>query len=147
MSYNITITLLFFFFFLFPFPFPFPFSLFLFFTLLYTNYHRWTYLSFYQNIFIWDLVLKDLLKGFQQCNQNLIWFFDFWVIYFLASSNNGAHHWIMVLVGLLRWHACMLRELLSWELLYRSYRLPPVSPLFTPTTSLLGISNTFVDWT
>jgi hypothetical protein len=125
----------------------FPFFLFLFLTLLYTNYHRWTYLSFYQNIFIWDLVLKDLLKGFQQCNQNLIWFFDFWVIYFLASSNNGAHHWIMVLVGLLRWHACMLRELLSWELLYRSYRLPPVSPLFTPTTSLLGISNTFVDWT
>jgi hypothetical protein len=29
----------------------------------------------------------------------------------------------MVLVGLLRWHACMLRELPSGELLYRSYRL------------------------
>jgi hypothetical protein len=32
------------------------------------------YLSFYQNIFIWDLVLQDLLKGIQWCNQNLIWF-------------------------------------------------------------------------
>jgi hypothetical protein len=52
MSYNITITLLFFFFLLFPFPFPFFLFPFLFFTLLYTNYHRWTYLSFYQNIFI-----------------------------------------------------------------------------------------------
>jgi hypothetical protein len=39
------------------------------------------YLSFYQNIFIWDLVLKDLLKGIQWCNQNLIWFF-----YFLSYS-------------------------------------------------------------
>jgi hypothetical protein len=28
----------------------------------------------------------------------------------------------MVLVGLLMWHACMLRELTSGELLYRSYR-------------------------
>jgi hypothetical protein len=28
----------------------------------------------------------------------------------------------MVLVELLRWHACMLRELSSGELLYRSYR-------------------------
>jgi hypothetical protein len=73
-------------------------------------------LSFYQNIFIWDLVLKDLLKGIQQCNQNLIWFFDFWVITFFS------YHWIMVLVGLLRWHDCMLRELPSGELLYRSYR-------------------------
>jgi hypothetical protein len=30
------------------------------------------YLSFYQSIFILDLVLKDLLKGIQWCNQNLI---------------------------------------------------------------------------
>jgi hypothetical protein len=30
---------------------------------------------------------------------------------------------VMILVGLLRWHACMLRELPSGELLYRSYRL------------------------
>jgi hypothetical protein len=28
----------------------------------------------------------------------------------------------MVLVGLLRWHACMLRELSSGDLLYKSYR-------------------------
>jgi hypothetical protein len=47
-------------------------------------------LSFYQNIFIWDLVLKDLLEGIQYCNQNLIWLFDFWVITFLASLNNGS---------------------------------------------------------
>jgi hypothetical protein len=30
---------------------------------------------------------------------------------------------VMDLVGLLRWHACMLRELYSGELLYKSYRL------------------------
>jgi hypothetical protein len=35
----------------------------------------------------------------------------------------------MILVGLLRWHACMLRELPSWELLYRSYRFGPLSIL------------------
>jgi hypothetical protein len=28
-----------------------------------------------------------------------------------------------LLMGLLRWHGCMLRELPSRELLYRSYRL------------------------
>jgi hypothetical protein len=34
---------------------------------------------------------------------------------------------VMVLVGLLRWHDYMLRELPSGELLYRSYRLHQAS--------------------
>jgi hypothetical protein len=39
----------------------------------------------------------------------------------------------MVLVSLLRWHACMLRELPSVELLYRSYRLQPTFSVKTKT--------------
>jgi hypothetical protein len=49
----------------------------------------------------------------------------------------------MILVGLLRWHACVLRELPSGELLYRSYRvLPPKSKLhktFNLTEQLVDI--------
>jgi hypothetical protein len=46
-----------------------------------------------------------------------------WYACMLRELPRGPPLDAMVLVGLLRWHACMLRELPSGELLYRSYRL------------------------
>jgi hypothetical protein len=83
-------------FFFFPFPFPFFILLSFSFTFQFTvpTTIDGVYLSFCRNIFIWDLVSKDLLKGIRWCNQNLIWFLNFLSYYniFVASSNNGAHH-------------------------------------------------------
>jgi hypothetical protein len=51
---------------------------------------------------------------------------------------------VMILVGLLRWHACMLRELHSGELLYRSYRfIKEIVEVFMDDFSFYG--KTFMD--
>jgi hypothetical protein len=49
-----------------------------------SSIHCGVHLSLYLNISMWDLVLKDLFKRIQWCNQNLIWFFYLWVIIFFS---------------------------------------------------------------
>jgi hypothetical protein len=72
-----------FFFLLFPFPFPFSFF-FIFFTLLCTNYHWWSLFVILSKYIHMRSCFEGFIKGIQWCNQNSIWFFDFWVTTFFS---------------------------------------------------------------
>jgi hypothetical protein len=69
------------------------------------------FLSFYQNIFTWDLVwscFEGFIKKIQWCNQILIWFFDFWVTPSVKKKNDVL--WFKVcqkMTFYLIWHVCM----------------------------------------
>jgi hypothetical protein len=118
-----------------------------------SSIHCGVHLSLYLNIFMWDLVLKNLLKRIQWCNRNLIWVFDLWVITFFRGLKQWGHHHLSPLSPTCSFfsHSCALADarysprFSGWQLsryfsvTHTGHRCSSPHPLYAPAGAYSGL--------